>query len=98
MKSFAIGKVIEPEVKRTQKGKNFVEFGLLVGKSSIVFSVWDDDNNYKKCTELTDGDNVCVIINPSVTDKGNLRFYVSNIVLAPEGLRETMLDLFVVKK
>lgn len=98
MKSFVIGKVIEPEEKRTPKGKNYIEFGVLSGKSSVVFSVWEDDANWEKTSELSDGDTVCVIINPSVTEKGALRFYVSNIVVAPEGLRETMLDLFKTHK
>lgn len=95
MNSFAVGRVLEPEVQKTIKGKLFVNFGLLVGKSSVEFSVWEDSRAFALAAEIKDGDNIIVICNSAVDSKGRLHTYVNDMAVAPVGLRETLLKLFV---
>lgn len=93
MRSFVVGKVLEPELRATAK-QGLVEFGLLLGRESVVLTVWDSDKPYKFACGLRDGQRVICILNSAVDSKGRLRYYVNDIALSPDGLREDLLELF----
>lgn len=94
MRSFVIGKVLEPELRGLKGGKQLVEFGILVGRESSVFAVWDSDEAFSYARTLRDGDCVIAVVNSALDDKGRLKAYVNRLAAAPEGLRESLLDLF----
>ena len=97
MTSFVIGRVVDPEVKNVKiKGeqREVADFGLLVGKTCLTLSVFDDDEIFEKATMLEDGDIIVAHVSTAVNkDEKGLRTFLRGFGECPEGLRETLRDI-----
>jgi len=98
MKSFLIGKIIEPEVRRVitkEKGEEryVCDFGLLSGRTCTEFQIWNDSKMFLKVSDYEDGDLVLAVVNSAVDEKGQFRFYLREIGACPEGLREELVSI-----
>lgn len=97
MNSFIIGTVLEPETSafKTKTGDKLkLSFGLLSGRTSILFDVWSDDDVFEKVATLSDGDSIIAIVAPAIDKNGHLRYYLRKCAEAPEGLRAELNGLF----
>ncbi len=100
MKGFAIGTVLEPECKKFDKGKEVVNFGLLVGKSSATHDVWKNEEGkgsnkvFDACSKLKNGDIVIVVFGSGLDKNGRLRDYINDIRLCPDALRKQLSAVF----
>jgi len=97
MTSFLIGKVIDPElreVKVKDREATVFTFGLLSGRVSNVFSVWDEDKIFDDVSRLNDGDSVCAIVSDGLDSRGKVKYYLRRITLCEETLRGQLMSLF----
>lgn len=87
MKSFLIGTVLDPEVRhiKTKAGdkRDYIVFGILSGRSSIEFQVWDNDRAFDKVKQLGEGQIACVIVNDRVDEKGKIVYYIDDCAECP---------------
>ena len=98
MKSFIIGKVIEPEirtitVKATGERRSICSFGLLSGRRCENFDVWDGDAAYDKSAKFTEGDQVIAVVNTTVDKDGKFRCYLDTIAECPDHLRTELMEI-----
>lgn len=100
MKSFAIGKVIEPVVRSTDSGKQIASFGLLVGQDSERHDVFKNDPGkgsntvFDFCSGLKDGETVIVILGAGVKN-GFIRWYINDIRRCAPEVQKTLKGVFV---
>lgn len=100
MKTFAIGKVVDPAVRTTDSGKQIASFGLLVGQQSEAHQVFRNDEGkgsnkvFDFCSGLKDGDTIIVICGFGVSQKGQLRTYINDVRHCPPDLRKSLSAVF----
>lgn len=97
MRSFMLGSVLEPEVRTisTKKGdRDVLTLAILSGRTSVQFDVWEDDRNYRKFAEFSNGDYVCAIVSDGLDDRGRIKHYLNDMALCSSELREDFCALF----
>lgn len=97
MTSFLIGEVLKPEITQVQTKNGLTRrfvMGLLSGRTSTTFSVWEGDNLFKDVATLEHGDVVCAIVGDGLDNTGKLRHYLNGIALCDEGFRDSLNALF----
>lgn len=97
MKSFLIGKSLEPEERMidTKNGKRYlISTAILAGRSSVSFDVWQDDDTFEKIRGMEDGDVVCAVVGDGLDNKGRIRHYLNDIALCPDEIRDSFRALF----
>lgn len=93
MQCFMVGQVLEPEVVKG-RDKSRVSFGLLSGKASTEFTVFEDDGCFAKAANCKAGQTVCAIVSPAVDKQGKLRMYLRDIAPVPADLRGQLVASF----
>lgn len=97
MRSFVIGRLLEPEERcvDTKDGKRYlISTAVLSGRYAVPFDVWQDDDTFEKLRGLQDGDTVCAVVGDAVDGKGKARYYMNDVALCPEEIRDGLRSLF----
>lgn len=97
MKSFVIGRVLEPEERtvRTKDGdRKCFSLAILSGRFATQFDVWDDSKIYDKLKGFYDGDEVCAVVGDGLDNRGKIKYYLNDIASCPSELRDEFRALF----
>lgn len=105
MKSFIIGKIVEPYCYDSQNGK-VLTFGVLSGRNCQEFSVFEFNVHFQtgertinpyfaKVSSLAENDTVAVVVNCVVTKKNTLGIYLSDIAKITDSFRSDFKQFFL---
>lgn len=92
-----VGKVLEPEAQEFKvKGEPKIKltFGILSGRTSTIFSVWEGDRCFEAADRLNDGDLVIATVGYGVKE-GKLTTYLNRIAPCSDDLPMLLNSFFV---
>lgn len=97
MRRFIIGKLVGPEIRTVEmkrEVRSVFSFAILVGRASVPFDVWDDDDNYDKYLDMPEGMKVCASVGDGIDTRGRIKYYLNDMVPCPDEFEQSVQALF----
>ena len=93
LKTYVMGKFIDPELRETNNKQTFVRFSVYANHEAVVFDVYEkqtrkingvdtlvDDPRFQRVAEIKDGTSVIVSVNPVYSERSkSVRYFVQDI-------------------